>query len=93
MTKKTEIENLNVYLNNEFVGKIENDIEIIAQLVASATPYDNYKIVDFFDELVLSTIGCFLGTVKDMTFRNRLMNVLVPLQMGGEEIEPVKYLK
>lgn len=93
MNKKTEDQTLNVYLNEQFVGKIENKIETIANLVASATPYENYKIVDCFDVLVLSTIGCFLDTVKDKSFRNELMNILVPLQMGGEGIDPVEYLK
>lgn len=93
MTKKTEKQTIDVYINKQFIGKIENKIEVIANLVAGASPYDNYKLVDCFDVLVLTTIGCFLDTVKDKSFRNELMNVLVPLQMGGEGIEPVEYLK
>lgn len=92
MEKKTEIEILDVYLNNELVGKIENEVETIANLVAGATPYDNYKLIDCFDVLILSTIGYFLDSVKDESFRKELMPLLVPLQMGGEEIKPVKFL-
>lgn len=92
MIKKIEIKTIDVYINEQFVGKIENNIEVIANLVAGASPYENYKLVDCFDLLILSTIGCFLDTVKNKSFRNQLMIELVPLQMGGE-IEPVEYLK
>lgn len=75
---------LKVYRNEVFEEKIEKDIELIARYVADTSPFDNLKITDEFDNLILSTIGCYLDYVYDVQFRNRLVNVLVPMQMSSE---------
>lgn len=75
---------LKVYKNEVFEEKIEKDIELIAKYVADTSPFDNLKITDEFDNLILSTIGFYLDYVYDVQFRNRLVNVLVPMQMSSE---------
>lgn len=75
---------LKVYKNEVFEEKIEKDIELIARYVADTSPFDNLKITDEFDNLILSTIGFYLDYVYDVQFRNRLVNVLVPMQMSSE---------
>ena len=75
---------LKIYKNEVFEEKIEKDIELIARYVADTSPFDNLKITDGFDNLILSTIGFYLDYVYDVQFRNRLANVLVPMQMSSE---------
>lgn len=81
---ETTMNKLKVYKNEVFEEKIEKDIELIARYVADTSPFDNLKITDEFDNLILSTIGFYLGYVYDVQFRNRLVNVLVPMQMSSE---------
>ena len=75
---------LKIYKNEVFEEKIENDIELIARYIADTSPFDNLKITDEFDNLILSTIGFYLDYVYDVQFRNRLVNILVPMQMSSE---------
>lgn len=81
---ETSLNKLRVYKNDRFEEKIENDIEVIARYVADTSPFDKLKITDEFDNLILSTIGFYLDYVYDVQFRNRLVNVLVPMQMSSE---------
>ncbi len=81
---ETTMNKLKVYKNEVFEEKIEKDIELIARYVADTSPFDNLKITDEFDNLILSTIGFYLDYVYDVQFRNRLVNVLVPMQMSSE---------
>ncbi|GAA4057843.1 hypothetical protein [Amphibacillus indicireducens] len=81
---ETTTNKLKVYKNEVFEEKIEKDIELIARYVADTSPFDNLKITDEFDNLILSTIGFCLDYVYDVQFRNRLVNVLVPMQMSSE---------
>jgi hypothetical protein len=81
---ETTLNKLKVYKNNIFEEKIENDIEVIARYVVDTSPFDNLKITDEFDNLILSTIGFYLDYVYERKFRNRLVNVLVPMQMSSE---------
>lgn len=81
---ETTMNKLKVYKNEVFEEKIEKDIELIARYIADTSPFDNLKITDEFDNLILSTIGFYLDYVYDVQFRNRLVNVLVPMQMSSE---------
>jgi len=94
MTKRREIINyINVYENEVFVGKIEDKLESIANLVASASPFDRFTLVASFDILVLKTRGSFLDSVPDKKFLKELLVFLVPLQTGEKELNPVVYKK
>ena len=42
------------------VLNMKNEIELIARYVADTSPFDNLKITDEFDNLILSTIGFYL---------------------------------
>lgn len=81
---ETSLNELRVYRNNRFERKIDNEIEVIARYIADTSPMDKLKITDEFDNLILSTIGFYLDYVYDIQFRNRLVNVLVPMQMSSE---------
>ncbi|OJF96193.1 hypothetical protein [Alkalibacterium sp. 20] len=94
MTKKREEKKyLNVYKNGVFVGKIEEQTKIIANLVASVSPIDKLTLVNAFDEIVLTTIGYFLDSVPDKIWLQELSTFLVPMQMGEDDLFPVIYKK
>ena len=75
---------LRVYRNGIFEEKIENDFEIIAKYIVDTSPLDTLKMTDEFDNLILTTIGFYLDYVYDRSFRNQLVNILVPMQMSSE---------
>ena len=50
---ETTMNKLKVYKNEVFEEKIEKDIELIARYVADTSPFDNLKITDEFDNLIL----------------------------------------
>jgi len=80
---ETGLNKLKVYKNNIF-EKNENDIEVIARYVADTSSFDNLKITDELDNLILTTIGFYLDYVYERKFRNQLVNVLIPMQMSSE---------
>ena len=91
MTKK-EPELVSVYIHGIYKGKIKADTETIAHVVAGALPYENYAIVKGFNKLVLTTFGSFLNNVPDQEWLKReLLPILIPLQMGTEDIKKVTY--
>ena len=81
-----------VYIHGIYKGQIKADTETIAHIVARALPYENYAIVKGFNKLVLTTFGSFLNNVPDQEWLKReLLPILVPLQMGQEDIKKVTY--
>ena len=83
---------VSVYIHGIYKGKIKADTETIAHVVAGALPYENYAIVKGFNKLVLTTFGSFLNNVPDQAWLKReLLPILVPLQMGQEDIKKVPY--
>ena len=83
---------VSVYIHGIYKGKIKADTETIAHVVAGALPYENYAIVKGFNKLVLTTFGNFLNNVPDQEWLKReLLPILVPLQMGQEDIKKVIY--
>ena len=83
---------VSVYIHGIYKGKIKADTETIAHVVAGALPYENYAIVKGFNKLVLTTFGSFLNNVPDKEWLKReLLPVLIPLQMGQEDIKKVTY--
>lgn len=89
--KREEQKYLKVYANGVFVGEIEEQTKIIANLVASASPIDKLTLVNSLDETVLTTIGYFLDFVPDKTWLQELSTFLVPMQMGEDDLFPVIY--
>lgn len=87
---KSEV--VSVYIHGIYQGKIKADTETIAHVVAGALPYENYAIVKGFNKLVLTTFGIFLNNVPDQEWLKReLLPILIPLQMGQEDIKKVIY--
>ena len=87
---KSEI--VSVYIHGIYKGKIKEDTETIAHIVAGALPYENYAIVKGFNKLVLTTFGNFLNNVPDEEWLKReLLPILILLQMGQEDIKKVTY--
>ncbi|NBK99006.1 MAG: hypothetical protein EOM50_13495 [Erysipelotrichia bacterium] len=87
---KSEV--VSVYIHGIYKGKIKEDTETIAHIVAGALPYENYAIVKGFNKLVLTTFGNFLNNVPDQEWLKReLLPILIPLQMGQEDIKKVIY--
>ena len=83
---------VSVYIHGIYKGKIKADTETITHVVAGALPYENYAIVKGFNKLVLTTFGSFLNNVPDQEWLKReLLPILVPLQMGQEDIKKVTY--
>ena len=83
---------VSVYIHGIYKGKIKADTETIANVVAGALPYENYAIVKGFNKLVLTTFGNFLNNVPDQEWLKReLLPILIPLQMGQEDIKKVTY--
>ena len=83
---------VSVYIHGIYKGKIKADTETIAHVVAGALPYENYAIVKGFNKLVLTTFGPFLNVVPDKEWlKNELLPILIPLQMGQEDIKKVTY--
>ena len=83
---------VSVYIHGIYKGKIKADTETIAHVVAGDLPYENYAIVKGFNKLVLTTFGSFLNNVPDQEWLKReLLPILVPLQMGTEDIKKVTY--
>ena len=83
---------LSVYIHGIYQGNIKADTETIAHVVAGALPYENYAIVKGFNKLVLTTFGGFLNVVPDQEWLKReLLPILIPLQMGTEDIKKVTY--
>ena len=83
---------VSVYIHGIYKGKIKADTETIAHVVAGALPYENYAIVKGFNKLVLTTFGNFLNNVPNQEWLKReLLPILVPLQMGQEDIKKVTY--
>ena len=83
---------VSVYIHGIYKGKIKADTETIAHVVAGALPYENYAIVKGFNKLVLTTFGSFLNNVPDQEWLKReLLPILIPLQMGTEDIKKVPY--
>ena len=83
---------VSVYIHGIYKGKIKADTETIAHVVAGALPYENYAIVKGFNKLILTTFGNFLNNVPDQEWLKReLLPVLIPLQMGQEDIKKVTY--
>lgn len=83
---------VSVYIHGIYKGKIKADTETIAHVVAGALPYENYAIVKGFNKLVLTTFGNFLNNVPDQEWLKReLLPILIPLQMGTEDIKKVPY--
>ena len=83
---------VSVYIHGIYKGKIKADTETIAHVVAGALPYENYAIVKGFNKFVLTTFGSFLNHVPDQEWLKReLLPVLIPLQMGQEDIKKVTY--
>ena len=88
--RKSEL--LSVYIHGIYQGNIKADTESIAHVVAVALPYENYAIVKGFNKLVLTTFGNFLNNVPDQEWLKReLLPILIPLQMGTEDIKKVTY--
>ena len=87
---KSEV--VSVYIHGIYKGKIKEDTETIAHIVAGALPYENYAIVKGFNKLILTTFGNFLNNVPDQEWLKReLLPILIPLQMGQEDIKKVTY--
>ena len=87
---KSEV--VSIYIHGIYKGKIKEDTETIAHIVAGALPYENYAIVKGFNKLVLTTFGSFLNNVPDQEWLKReLLPILIPLQMGQEDIKKVTY--
>ena len=83
---------VSVYIHGIYKGKIKADTETIAQVVAGALPYENYAIVKGFNKLVLTTFGNFLNNVPDQEWlKQELLPILIPLQMGQEDIKKITY--
>ena len=83
---------VSVYIHGIYKGKIKADTETIAHVVAGALQYENYAIVKGFIKLVLTTFGSFLNNVPDQEWLKReLLPILIPLQMGTEDIKKVTY--
>ena len=83
---------VSVYFHGIYQGNIKADTETIAHVVAGARPYENYAIVKGFNKLVLTTFGSFLNNVSDQEWLKReLLPILIPLQMGTEDIKKVPY--
>ena len=83
---------VSVYIHGINKGKIKADKEKIDNVVAGALPYENYAIVKGFNKLVLTTFGNFLNNVPDQEWLKReLLPILIPLQMGTEDIKKVTY--
>ena len=84
---------LSVYVTGIYKGRIKADTETIAHVVAGALPYENYAIVKGFNTLILTTFGSFLNVVPDQEWLKReLLPILIPLQMGQENIKEINYL-
>ena len=84
---------VSVYIHGIYKGKIKADTETIAHVVAGALPYENYAIVKGFSKLVLTTFGNFLNNVPAQEWLKReLLPILIPLQMGQENIKEINYL-
>ena len=91
MTKRVP-ELVSVYIHGIYKGQIKADTETIAHVVAGALPYENYAIVKGFNKLVLTTFGSFLNVVPDQEWLKReLLPVLIPLQMGQQDIKKIAY--
>ena len=83
---------VSVYIHGIYKGKIKADTETIANVVAGALPYENYAIVKGFNKLVLTTFGSFLNAVPDQEWLKReLLPILIPLQMGQQDIKKIAY--
>ena len=83
---------VSVYIHGIYKGKIKADTETIAHVVAGALPYENYAIVKGFNKLVLTTFGIFLNNVPDQEWlKQELLPILIPLQMGQQEIKKIAY--
>ena len=83
---------VSVYIHGIYKGKIKADTETIAHVVAGALPYENYAIVKGFNKLVLTTFGNFLNSVPDQEWLKReLLPILIPLQMGQQDIKKIAY--
>ena len=83
---------VSVYIHGIYKGKIKADTETLAHVVAGALPYENYAIVKGFNKLVLTTFGSFLNNVPDQEWLKReLLPILIPLQMGQDDIKKVTY--
>ena len=83
---------VSVYIHGIYKGRIKADTETVAHVVAGAFPYENYAIVKGFNKLILTTFGNFLNNVPDQEWLKReLLPILIPLQMGQEDIKKVTY--
>ena len=83
---------VSVYIHGIYKGKIKADTETIAHVVAGALPYENYAIVKGVNKLVITTVGNFLNNVPGQEWMKReLLPILIPLQMGQEDIKKVTY--
>jgi len=83
---------LSVYIHGIYKGKIKAETETIAHVVAGALPFENYAIVKGFNKLVVTTFGSFLNNVPDQEWLKReLLPILIPLQMGEQDIKKIAY--
>lgn len=83
------METFKVYVNQVYQGKLYNLVDI-SHFIAITSPLDNVYITDIADNKVLSTIGNFLDHVPNSKILKELRKLLIPLQMGYEEIKDVK---
>lgn len=94
MTKQRENQWFKVYINDEYTGRIANQTDVIANLIANLYPDERCKIVDIADDLVVTTRGSFLDNVPNQKWlKETLLPELVPLQTGEKELQPVIYQK
>lgn len=92
MTKKEKNQWFKVYINDAYKGKVPNQTDVIANLIANLSPDERCKIVDIADDLVVTTRGSFLDSVPNQKWlKETLLPELVPLQTGEKELHPIIY--
>lgn len=83
-----------IYKNNEYIGNMVGSTENIAHLIGGADVTENYKVVDTFDNLVLTSIGFFLDTVPNQTWlQSKLLPLLQQVQFGQIPLQEVEIIK
>jgi hypothetical protein len=83
-----------VYKNNQYIGDMIGSTENIAHLIGGADVEENYKIVDKYDNLILTSIGFFLDTVPNQKWlQSELLPLLQQVQFGQIPLEEVEIRK
>lgn len=97
---KESIDNCNIFFAYKLKGYdleepwqemyvISDDIENVAAFIAG-NKHDNFIITRVNDEFVMNTLTGYIDRIYDQEYLNKLLKVLIPMQIGETEIPDFK---